>query len=82
MKSGNVFRVLQSNLNKCQFEAIELSVTITYTYDALYRLTQAAASNGDVYQYAYDAAGNRTLRVEPGVNETAVCRVKMVRVRR
>ncbi len=48
----------------------------------LYRLTQAAASNGDVYQYAYDAAGNRTLRVEPGVNETAVCRVKMVRVRR
>ncbi len=51
--------------------AIESGVTITYTYDALYRLTQATASDGDVYQYAYDAAGNRTGKVEPGVNETA-----------
>lgn len=52
--------------------AVESGVTITYTYDALYRLTQAAASDGDVYQYAYDAAGNRTGKVEPGVNETAI----------
>jgi RHS repeat-associated protein len=34
-------------------------VTINYTYDPLYRLTQADYSTGDYYHYAYDAVGNR-----------------------
>ncbi|HRJ57435.1 MAG TPA: carboxypeptidase regulatory-like domain-containing protein [Anaerolineales bacterium] len=34
-------------------------VTIDYTYDSLYRLTNADYSTGDAYQYAYDAVGNR-----------------------
>ncbi|MBX3038548.1 MAG: hypothetical protein KF758_16680, partial [Anaerolineales bacterium] len=33
--------------------------TINYTYDSLYRLTDAEYSNGDWYQYGYDAVGNR-----------------------
>ena len=33
--------------------------TITYTYDSLYRLTDADYSTGELYQYAYDAVGNR-----------------------
>jgi RHS repeat-associated protein len=34
-------------------------VTITYTYDALYRLTNATYSTGDIFMYTYDAVGNR-----------------------
>ncbi len=33
---------------------------ITYRYDGLYRLVQADYSNGESFQYAYDAVGNRT----------------------
>jgi RHS repeat-associated protein len=33
---------------------------ISYTYDPLYRLNQAAYSSGECYQYAYDRVGNRT----------------------
>ncbi len=33
---------------------------ITYTYDGLYRLTRAAHSTGESFEYAYDAVGNRT----------------------
>jgi YD repeat-containing protein len=32
---------------------------ISYTYDPLYRLSQAAYSSGECYQYAYDRVGNR-----------------------
>ena len=32
---------------------------ISYTYDSLYRLTDAEYSTGEFYQYAYDAVGNR-----------------------
>ena len=32
---------------------------ISYTYDSLYRLTDAEYSTGEYYQYAYDAVGNR-----------------------
>ncbi|MDP1624666.1 MAG: hypothetical protein Q8L64_02745 [bacterium] len=35
------------------------SVTIDYTYDALYRLTAAEYSDGKYYHYAYDSVGNR-----------------------
>lgn len=34
-------------------------VTITYSYDDLYRLEAANYSTGDSYTYAYDAVGNR-----------------------
>lgn len=32
---------------------------ISYTYDPLYRLNQAAYSSGECFQYAYDKVGNR-----------------------
>jgi RHS repeat-associated protein len=35
------------------------NVTITYTYDPLYRLTAADYSDGKYYHYTYDAVGNR-----------------------
>ena len=35
------------------------SVTINYTYDALYRLTGADYSDGTFFHYTYDAVGNR-----------------------
>jgi len=38
------------------------SQTIDYTYDPLYRLTDADYSNGDFFQYTYDAVGNRLLQ--------------------
>ncbi len=34
---------------------------ISYTYDPLYRLNQAAYFSGECYQYAYDRVGNRTV---------------------
>ncbi|MEM2125663.1 MAG: RHS repeat-associated core domain-containing protein [Candidatus Methanosuratincola sp.] len=37
---------------------------ITYTYDPLHRLTGAAYSTGERYEYAYDAVGNRTAYTE------------------
>jgi RHS repeat-associated protein len=36
-----------------------ISQTIDYTYDPLYRLTDAEYSNGDYFHYTYDAVGNR-----------------------
>jgi RHS repeat-associated protein len=35
------------------------TTTINYEYDPLYRLTSANYSTGDLYQYTYDAVGNR-----------------------
>ena len=35
------------------------STTITYTYDSLYRLTDAVYSNGLELHYTYDPVGNR-----------------------
>lgn len=37
----------------------EINTVIDYVYDSLYRLTEANYDNGDYYQYAYDAVGNR-----------------------
>ena len=37
--------------------------SVTYTYDALNRLTQAKYSNGTTIDYTYDAAGNRLTQV-------------------
>lgn len=50
--------------------SIENGTTITYTYDALYRLTDVVNSVNDVYTYVYDAAGNRVLKQEPGALDT------------
>jgi hypothetical protein len=33
---------------------------ISYTYDPVYRLSQAAYSSGECYQYGYDRVSNRT----------------------
>ncbi|MCB0117703.1 MAG: carboxypeptidase regulatory-like domain-containing protein, partial [Anaerolineales bacterium] len=41
-------------------------VTIDYTYDSLYRLTNANYSSGDAYQYTYDAVGNRLTQESEG----------------
>jgi RHS repeat-associated protein len=38
-----------------------LTHTIVYTYDGLYRLTGAGYSNGEQFQYTYDAVGNMTV---------------------
>ncbi|GMR11318.1 MAG: hypothetical protein BMS9Abin28_2147 [Anaerolineae bacterium] len=37
----------------------EVSVTIDYIYDPLYRLTAADYSSGEFFHYAYEAVGNR-----------------------
>jgi RHS repeat-associated protein len=36
------------------------TTVISYAYDGLYRLTRAAHSSGELFEYAYDAVGNRT----------------------
>lgn len=40
--------------------------SVSYTYDALGRLTQVTYSSGKIITYAYDAAGNRTSVVVSG----------------
>jgi YD repeat-containing protein len=40
------------------------TTVITYTYDALNRLTRAEYSDGAFYEYTYDAAGNATVVVD------------------
>jgi YD repeat-containing protein len=40
--------------------------SVTYSYDTLGRITQAAYSTGVVIAYVYDAAGNRTSFVISG----------------
>jgi YD repeat-containing protein len=35
------------------------TTVITYAYDGLYRLTRAAHSTGELFEYEYDAVGNR-----------------------
>ncbi len=50
----------------CDIGAYEVgasqSSTITYTYDNLYRLTNARYSTGSVFTYTYDAVGNRLMQ--------------------
>jgi RHS repeat-associated protein len=47
--------------------AAPVTTTITYTYDPLYRLTQAGYTEGDTYGYSYDAASNRATASLNGV---------------
>ncbi len=41
------------------------TITITYQYDPLYRLTEATYSGGAEYEYTYDAVGNRQTMDSP-----------------
>jgi YD repeat-containing protein len=41
------------------------TLTITYEYDPLYRLTSATYSGGAEYEYTYDAVGNRQAMESP-----------------
>jgi RHS repeat-associated protein len=41
------------------------TMTITYDYDPLYRLTSASYSAGAEYEYTYDAVGNRQTMTSP-----------------
>jgi RHS repeat-associated protein len=38
-----------------------VTTAITYTYDSLYRLSEADYSSGERFEYAYDAVGNRMI---------------------
>jgi RHS repeat-associated protein len=54
---GNRTQVTETIL---QPQAVTTTRTITYTYDALNRLTDAVYSSGEFFAYAYNAVGNRT----------------------
>ena len=43
-----------------------LTRTIVYTYDKLYRLTDAGYSSGETYRYSYDPVGNRLQQIING----------------
>ncbi|MCI0528102.1 MAG: RHS repeat-associated core domain-containing protein, partial [Nitrospira sp.] len=47
-----------------------LTRTIVYTYDNLYRLTEADYSTGDQYAYEYDPVGNRLQQIIDGDTTT------------
>ncbi len=49
----------QKRLTPLLFDETLPSTTITYTYDSLYRLTDAVYSNGFEFHYTYDPVGNR-----------------------
>ena len=51
-----------------------LTRTIVYTYDNLYRLTDADYSTGEDYAYAYDPVGNRLQQITAGGDTTAYLR--------
>ena len=49
---------------------VETNVTISYTYDPLYRLTAADYDNGTYFHYTYDAVGNRLTQVTEDATNT------------
>jgi uncharacterized repeat protein (TIGR01451 family) len=48
-----------------EWRGVTSTMTITYQYDPLYRLTGATYSGGAEYQYTYDAVGNRQTMDSP-----------------
>jgi RHS repeat-associated protein/uncharacterized repeat protein (TIGR01451 family) len=48
-----------------EWRGVTSTVTITYQYDPLYRLTGATYSGGAEYHYTYDAVGNRQIMDSP-----------------
>ena len=57
--SGNRTGVVESLQAPDAVPGTITTTVISYTYDALYRLTEADYSTGDVFTYTYDAVGNR-----------------------
>jgi YD repeat-containing protein len=55
-----------SRLTDQQTIPTTLTWTIVYTYDNLYRLTEASYSTGELYEYAYDPVGNRLEQIING----------------
>ena len=51
--------LLLSSPETAFFDENPAQTTISYTYDSLYRLTDAVYSNGFEFHYTYDPAGNR-----------------------
>jgi YD repeat-containing protein len=47
-----------------------LTRTIVYTYDNLYRLTEADYTSGESYAYSYDSVGNRLQQIIDGDTTT------------
>jgi hypothetical protein len=45
---------------------------ITYTYDKLYRLTDADYSSGEAFTYGYDPVGNRTIQTRTLTSTTVI----------
>ncbi len=45
---------------------------VNYTYDALFRVTDAVYTNGDAFHYAYDAMGNVLTRTQTVLGQTVV----------
>ena len=58
-----------SSKNTPSFDQNPTQITISYTYDSLYRLTDAVYSNGFEFHYTYDPVGNRLTQTTcaPGV---------------
>ncbi len=48
------------------FGTVSLTQTMIYTYDGVYRLTDADYSTGATYDYAYDLVGNRLKQIIGG----------------
>ena len=67
-------RVVSSPSGECGFpQPITGTRVISYTYDPLGRLAEAAYSDGDCFQYAYDEVGNRQALTETtSFTQTAV----------
>jgi RHS repeat-associated protein len=61
--------LLLSSPNAPSFDPNPTQTTISYTYDSLYRLTDAVYSNGFEFHYTYDPVGNRLTQTTcaPGV---------------
>ncbi len=63
-----VYRPLQDQVNELAIleDTITEVITITYSYDSLYRLIAADYSDGSYYHYLYDAVGNREVMTTTG----------------
>lgn len=60
--------VTSTGFDPVDYDAASMGTTtshteITYTYDPLYRLTEADYSDGTFFHYEYDANGNRTAEI-------------------
>jgi RHS repeat-associated protein len=68
--SGNRTGVVESLQAPDSLPGTITTTVISYTYDALYRLTEANYSTGDVFTYTYDAVGNHKAQGGPDGTST------------